>query len=342
MSTGLEQLGKAIELRKSGGPGTYYRYPALKRPEWTWEIFAYFFTGGLAAGSYLIATLADLFGRAEDRAVSRAGRYVALASMLVSPLLLIADLGRRERFLNMLRIVKSRSPMSVGTWGLTGFGLFVGLGVLRQMFEDGLIPRRSVLARPFTWVPLSVSGVLGSLFGFFVGSYTGALLSFTNVPLWARNNLLQGPTFLYSALSSGLAAISLVLSAQGRTPPRTEAWMTRAEAFSSAGELGMIVGSVLNLRGTARPVLTGRYAAPFWLGALGLGVVAPMVLRYSGNDDTEDRARYRTGLAALSTLAGGLIYRWVTVKAGQESASDPDAYFTFAGDGRNGKRQITR
>ncbi|MCL5025932.1 MAG: polysulfide reductase NrfD [Chloroflexi bacterium] len=334
MSTGLEQLGKALELRRGGGPGTYYRYPALKRPEWTWEVFLYFFTGGLAAGSYLIATLADLFGRAEDRAVSRVGRYVALGSVIVAPLLLIADLGRRERFLNMLRIVKSRSPMSMGTWGLAGLGVFAGLGVLRQAFEDGLIPRRSFLARPFSWVPLPVSGVLGSLFGFFVGSYTGALLSFTNVPLWAKNNLLQGPSFLYSALTSGLSAISLVLAARGGTPRQTDIWMNQAEDVSSLGEAGMMLGSVLTLGSLARPILSGRYAAPFWLGAFGLGVVAPLALRHSGPRGTEDGARYRQAAAAISALAGGLIYRWVTVKAGQESADDSSAYFTFTGDGR--------
>src|SRR5512133_3584578 len=99
----------------------YYGYPALKRPEWRWEIPAYFFLGGLAAGSYLIATLADLFGTQEDRPVSRVGRYLAFASVAVSPLLLVRDLGRPERFSHMLRILKTRSPMSMGTFGLSGF-----------------------------------------------------------------------------------------------------------------------------------------------------------------------------------------------------------------------------
>jgi hypothetical protein len=70
---------------------TYYDYPALKEPSWGWEIALYFFLGGLAAGSYLVATLADLFGGGGSRSVSRAGRYVALASVSICPLLLIAD-----------------------------------------------------------------------------------------------------------------------------------------------------------------------------------------------------------------------------------------------------------
>jgi hypothetical protein len=62
------------ELQETG----YYDYPVLKAPIWRWEIIWYFFFGGLAAGSYTIATIASLFGSKEDRAVARAGYYLSL------------------------------------------------------------------------------------------------------------------------------------------------------------------------------------------------------------------------------------------------------------------------
>ncbi len=93
---------------------SYFDYPVLKEPFWKWEIIWYFFFGGLAAGCYVIASIASLFGSSEDRAVVRAGYYASLLALLPCPLLLIKDLGKPERFLNMLRIFKVKSPMSIG------------------------------------------------------------------------------------------------------------------------------------------------------------------------------------------------------------------------------------
>src|SRR3989440_8196830 len=92
---------------------TYYDYPVLKAPIWRWEIVWYFFLGGLAAGCYVIASIAALFGSQEDQAVARTGYYLSLLALLPCPPLLIKDLGRPERFLNMLRVFKVKSPMSM-------------------------------------------------------------------------------------------------------------------------------------------------------------------------------------------------------------------------------------
>src|SRR5437588_4056129 len=91
------------ELQEEPG---YYDYPVLKEPVWRWEIIWYFFFGGLAAGCYVIASIASLFGSKEDRAVVRTGYYLSLLAVLPFPPLLIKDLGRPERFLHMLRIFK--------------------------------------------------------------------------------------------------------------------------------------------------------------------------------------------------------------------------------------------
>ncbi|HYW26589.1 MAG TPA: NrfD/PsrC family molybdoenzyme membrane anchor subunit, partial [Terriglobales bacterium] len=105
----------------SGAPNVseYPGRPVLKRPVWTWEIPVYFFVGGLAGASALLGLAADLAGQG---ALARNARMAAATGAMVSPLLLISDLGRPERFANMLRVFRPTSPMSVGSWTLALFG----------------------------------------------------------------------------------------------------------------------------------------------------------------------------------------------------------------------------
>src|SRR5438876_7905192 len=154
---------------------SYYDYPVLKAPTWHWEITWYFFFGGLAAGCYVITSIASLFGSREDRAVARAGYYLSLLSLLPCPLLLIKDLGRPERFLHMLRMFKVKSPMSMGVWGLLGFSFFSGSTAVIQAAKDGMLGcwwgTRALAA-----LPQKLISMPGSLFGIFLGGYTAVLL----------------------------------------------------------------------------------------------------------------------------------------------------------------------
>src|SRR5437764_10832883 len=92
--------------RLISGQGNYYDLPLIKKAHWKWEVVLYFFLGGIAGGSYLAATLADLLGSARDAALIRAGRYLSFVCIVLSPILLVKDLGRPERFLHMLRVLK--------------------------------------------------------------------------------------------------------------------------------------------------------------------------------------------------------------------------------------------
>ena len=94
---------------------SYYGRPILKEPTWTWEIPTYFFTGGLAGASAVLSTGAKLTGHEK---LSKTALYVGAVADLVSPVLLISDLGRPERFHHMLRVVKVTSPMNIGSWVL--------------------------------------------------------------------------------------------------------------------------------------------------------------------------------------------------------------------------------
>ncbi|MET7399059.1 NrfD/PsrC family molybdoenzyme membrane anchor subunit, partial [Dactylosporangium sp. NPDC005572] len=109
---------------------SYYGRPILKVPVWKHDIPAYLFTGGLAAGSALLAAGADLTGRPVTR---RAARAAAVAALGASTYFLVNDLGRPERFHHMLRVAKPTSPMSVGTWLLTAFGGAAGLAAAAEL-----------------------------------------------------------------------------------------------------------------------------------------------------------------------------------------------------------------
>ena len=112
---------------------SYYGQQVLKSPVWNWMIAAYLFSGGLSAGSAMLAAGADLTGRPGLRRISRLG---ALASLAASMYFLVADLGRPERFHHMLRVAKPSSPMSMGTWILSAYGPGAGLAGAAELMPS--------------------------------------------------------------------------------------------------------------------------------------------------------------------------------------------------------------
>ena len=134
-----------LRARHGTTPGvstTYYGRPMIKAPHWKWYVPGYFFIAGIAAGVAFFGALARFFGGPRHRVTVRHARYLALALSIICPALLILDLGRPRRFFHMLRVVKVRSPLSLGTWILMAFGVASGLLAARQMAEDGFILRR--------------------------------------------------------------------------------------------------------------------------------------------------------------------------------------------------------
>src|SRR5438045_4102953 len=132
--------GRGVDV--AGGPiprkPGYYGQPVVKPPVWTWEIPLYFFFGGLAGMSAVIASGAVLFHHVD---VARPAMWLAaIAGGVLSPILLIMDLGRPRLFLNMLRVFKHQSAMSMGVWILSAFGACAVPGLIalelhaRQVF----------------------------------------------------------------------------------------------------------------------------------------------------------------------------------------------------------------
>src|SRR5262249_33937865 len=182
-------------------------------PHWRWLIILYFFIGGLAGGCYFVASMIDLAGRPTDRPLARLGYLIAFPAVVICGLLLIADLGRPERFWHMLLqsatwrpMLKTYSPMSSGAWGLLLFGGFAFLSFLGALARDDR-PRLAFL-RPPRLIGMIVS-VLGGLAGFFLASYTGVLLAVTNRPIWSDTTLL-GAVFTVSSASTSIALLLLL------------------------------------------------------------------------------------------------------------------------------------
>src|ERR671933_2700247 len=172
----------------------YYDIPPIKPAHWAWEIWLYFWFGGIGAGAHLASVAGQLLGW-KDKAFFRASRYTVLVTMIISPVLLILDLGRPERFLNMLRILKLRSPMSLGSWALFIFGDLGGFIATAQAARDGLLGRNPLSRTLTRLVPERALSVLALPFALFVGAYGGILIAATSVLMSARNRFMMGTTF---------------------------------------------------------------------------------------------------------------------------------------------------
>ncbi|HEX8925627.1 MAG TPA: NrfD/PsrC family molybdoenzyme membrane anchor subunit, partial [Terriglobales bacterium] len=153
----------------------YYGVPLLKQPQWTWEIPLYFFVGGAAASAAIIGAVANW--TRDDERLRRDARLVAAAGAGISSMLLIADLGKHERFLNMLRVFKPQSPMSMGAWILALFGT-----------SSGAVATAELLEQRFGWRVMRVLGniaePLSVLAALPFSNYTGVLIGATVVPVW--------------------------------------------------------------------------------------------------------------------------------------------------------------
>jgi formate-dependent nitrite reductase membrane component NrfD len=304
---------------------SYYDYPVIKQPTWTWEIVWYFFFGGLASGCYVIATFASLFGSKEDRAVARAGYYLSLLALLPCPPLLIKDLGRPERFLHMLRMFKVKSPMSMGTWGLVSFSLFSGVAAVIQAARDGILGRWWG-ARLLAGMPQRLIALPGTLLGVFLSGYTGVLLTATSVPLWSRSKILGG-VFLSSAASTSCALISLVLRIAG-APAHT---LHKLERLEWTAMLLEMTGLLTFLRGSgraARPLVgaaPGEHGRTFWGAVFGTGLFLPWLLQsfslLSGRRKNK-KNNVRGIVLSLLVLVGGYLLRRTMVEAGHTSSKD--------------------
>ncbi len=311
---------------RGGGTGGYYDYPVVRRPVWTWEVPAYFWLGGLGAGAFVTASLAQTFGSADDRPIAADGFYVAAAALVPCAPLLVADLGRPQRFHHMLRIFKPLSPMNLGAWTLTGFTPLAFARAASHAADTGLL--RGPLGALARLLPRRLLELTGSLLGLVLAGYSGVLLGATNVPLWAKSKLLGG-VFMASALSSGSAAVALQAARRG-APEETLHRLAAIESAASLGEMAIVAGYLVQSGKTARPLTTGRFAAPFWFGAVGAGGLLLILLHGVARRGHGRTLRSVSTAAAVCTIIGSMALRWSIFEAGKDSSEDQSASFDLS------------
>jgi len=293
----------------------YQDVPILQTPTWDNDIAAYFFLGGISSGAFVLGALADLAGGEERRGLARAAHLVSFLTLLPCPALLIDDLGKPSRFHHMLRIFKPSSPMNLGSWTLTGHGLFAALRAARSLAEAGRLP---LIGPPVRALPVQAMAVGGLPTALTLGGYTGVLLGTTSIPVWSTSPVL-GALFMASALSTGAAASAVASTLMGNDQPGDDAMLAPLHVALGCTELALLGGYLATSGQAAKPLLHGREGV-LLLGAVGASVTA-LALDVAGMRTTAQRHRCSV-LAAAAVLIGGACLRWAVVRAGHVSAAD--------------------
>jgi len=296
---GVDVTGGPIP-RKPG----YYGQPVVRPPVWTWEIPIYFFVGGLGGMSAVIALGAMLFHHFD---VVLTGLWVAAIASVISPILLILDLGRPHLFINMLRVFKPQSPMSMGAWILAAFGMCV---------VPGLIALELQTFHPFAGAIDQILGVAAgilmfgsAIFGMLLATYTGVLIGVTAIPAWFSHHRLLPIHFGTAGLGSAAALLELL--------GHKIAPLNAIGLFAAAVETVLLIWLSIDKHGIADRAIHEHGSG--WLIRIGEVFTGPLplALRFFG----------AIPFAAISFLLGALVSRFGWIAVGKISGRDPESVF---------------
>jgi formate-dependent nitrite reductase membrane component NrfD len=271
---------------------------------WTWEIPVYFFVGGLGGMSAVIALGAMLFHHFD---VARTGLWVAAIASVLSPILLILDLGRPHLFINMLRVFKPQSAMSMGAWVLAAFGMCV---------VPGLIALELRIFHVFSGAIDQILGVAGgilifgsAIFGTLLATYTGVLIGATSIPAWFLHHRLLPIHFGTAGLGSAAALLELL---GHRIAP-----LNALGLFAAAVETVLLIWLSIDKHGIADRAIHEHGSG--WLIRIGevFAGPIPLALRFLG----------AIPFAAISFLLGALVSRFGWIAVGKISGRDPESAF---------------
>ncbi len=277
---------------------SYYGRPIVKEPTWAaLDIAGYLFLGGLAGASSTLAAGAQLSGRP---ALARPLKLGAAGAISLSLVALVHDLGRPARFLNMLRVFKPTSPMSVGVWILSAYAPAASVAALGELLRLGRLR------------PLAHLGTVGAaLLGPAVASYTGVLISDTATPAWHEGHREMPFVFVASAASAAAGLGLLAAPLDQNAPAR------RLAVIGAAAELSAV--KLLERR-------LGIVAEAYHHGRAGTLMRAAETLTAAGVVGALTRAHRSRRVAALggaALMAASACARFGIFEAGRQSARDP-------------------
>jgi formate-dependent nitrite reductase membrane component NrfD len=278
---------------------SYYGRPVVKETVWGPEIPSYLFLGGLAGASSTLAAGAHLTGHAELACAAKAGAAGAISLSMVA---LVHDLGRPSRFINMLRVLKVTSPMSVGTWIVSGYA------------PMALAAAASAMTRKLPKTGLAATLTAAAL-GPAVASYTAVLLGDTAAPAWHQAHRELPFVFVGSAATAagGLGILAVRPAQAGQ-----------AARLAVLGATVEIVAKRLMMR------RLGAEAEPYRQGRAGKLMRAAETLIAAGLAGTvlsgtvlAGRSRVIAPLAGTALMVASALTRFGIFEAGRASARDP-------------------
>ncbi|MGI8947822.1 MAG: NrfD/PsrC family molybdoenzyme membrane anchor subunit [Ornithinimicrobium sp.] len=275
---------------------SYYGRQIIKTPTWkTPDVPLYLFLGGLAGASAVLAQGAAL-GDYPD--LERVTRLAAAGGAGLGTVWLIHDLGRPARFLNMLRMFKVTSPLSVGSFVLAPFSSLAAGAAASEV--TGRLP---VLGR--------VAGLGAAGLGPLLATYTGALLANTAVPVWHDGHRELPFVFAGSgaAAAGGLAMLLVPADQAGPARRMSVAGVLLDVAAHEAMELrmGPLISEPYH-QGT--PGVLMKIARSLSV----TGAVASLLAR---------RSRAAALVGGVACVAGSVVTRFAVFEAGLASARDP-------------------
>jgi formate-dependent nitrite reductase membrane component NrfD len=291
---------------------TYYDLPVIKEPVWIWAVPAYFYLGGAAGAAAALGAAAQ--HKPGLRGLVRRCRRIAFAGSAAGAGLLIHDLGRPERFLNMLRVFRPTSAMSLGSWLLATFNGLAGAAVAFDGYGLG-----------------EAAGLVAGVAGAPLTGYTGVLLSDTAVPLWQSARSTLPVVFVASGVSAAASLLDLTdLNEREQRVVWRFGLVGQAVEFAAMTALEREAHRVETV---GRPLREGL-GGSLWKTAkvlTGLSLLLSVIPHSSK----------RRKVSGLLGSAGAIALRFSIFHAGKASSRDPKATFDHQRAGL-GAREIVR
>jgi formate-dependent nitrite reductase membrane component NrfD len=288
------------------GQPSYYNRPVLKPPVWIWSIPAYFYVGGVAGAGMALALAAQMFGGGRLPAFEERCRWIGAVGGGIGTAFLIHDLGRKERFLFMLRVFRPTSPMSIGSWVLAA-ATPLSAGSALLTFAAGPLYRLG-----------QVAGIGAGVLGLPLATYTAVLISNTAVPVWQAGRRILPLLFAASAMA-GLGSVLNLMRLDAHEH-------AVAEYFGTVGRVAELAAGVVLEHEVSRVPRVGKplregLTGTLWKAAKVATAASLVVSMMPG------ASRAKRIAAGLLGTAGAICLRFAVFYAGRNSALDPHATF---------------
>jgi formate-dependent nitrite reductase membrane component NrfD len=293
------QAASADEGVRNPKPRRVYDAPG-KGVLWGWEVSAYIWTKAIAAGAFLVPVLGRYLGFEISENLARIGAVVAFVFLTITGVLLIMDLGRPDRFLNVLFRPQWKSWLSRGAYIITAYGGILTVWLLASFLGFGSV--------------LKFIEPLGVIFALLSAVYTAFLFAQAK-----GRDLWQSPMLgLHMLIHSLMAGFAVFLIAN--------LFAAMSVGFVMALTLLTIVILIFHLitlaielttthttedaHAAAKMITSGEFSRQFWLGMIFFGNTLPLLLLLTGQI-------WAFAIAGIFILVGLYFAEHIWVKAPQ-------------------------